>query len=466
MKGSRLRQLLWAIGLVSLSCFCVIITPQPALSDSGKAAYNKARARYLEVKRADPEVTNLARWEDAASQLVQFVEKNRKSSYVPSALYNLGRLYQKTYEVRHLRTGLSRAVFYYEKLAKEYSGNSLVDDGLLFLGDLRRDALADEVAARAAYYEILDVYSSGDKVREAKKRLGLVEKKNQPAAPPTKEEPQGKAEQKEPETKKVKEKLPTIEKKKSTSLSKIFGSAFRKPSSRKIYSREKSVRRPLVVIDPGHGGDELGASGVSGSLEKDVVLSVSFYLDELLRERLRARTLLTRARDVSLPLEERTRMANGANADLFLSIHANASPRHTARGIETYYLDNTNDKSSLKLAERENQSARLPKGDLGFMLSDLIQNAKLDESISLSHHVQNALVRRMSRYYRETRDLGVKKAPFYVLVGAHMPCVLVEISFIDHPIEGKRLTTRRYQKLLAESIYQGIRSFFATNPPS
>ena len=215
------------------------------------------------------------------------------------------------------------------------------------------------------------------------------------------------------------------------------------------------------MIDPGHGGTELGAIGGKGFYEKDVVLNISLMLDEFLRERLRVRTVLTRARDTHIPLADRTKLANHEKADLFVSVHANASEYKTAKGIETYYLDNTNDKSSLKLARRENKSLEIPKGtDLSFMISDLIQNAKLDESISLAHYVQDELYGSLARYFEGVKDLGVKKAPFFVLVGAHMPCVLVEVSFIDHPVEGKRLRSRRYQKLVAMGIYQGIRNFF------
>ena len=214
------------------------------------------------------------------------------------------------------------------------------------------------------------------------------------------------------------------------------------------------------MIDAGHGGDEHGAVGVNGVLEKEVTLNVAKFLDELLRERLRAKTVLTRTKDVNVSLADRTKIANDHGADLFISIHANASEYKTVRGIETYYLDNTNDKSSLKLAQRENASLEEVGTDLGFIISDFIQSAKLDESISLAHYLQKSIQGVLARYYEGVKDLGVKKAPFYVLVGAHMPCVLAEISFIDHPVEGGRLITPRYQRLAALGLYQGIKTYF------
>lgn len=232
-------------------------------------------------------------------------------------------------------------------------------------------------------------------------------------------------------------------------------------TGRSVYVRPTEKSAPLIVIDPGHGGmDDLGGIGVGGIFEKDVALQISFYLEEFLQARLRAKTLLTRRTDIGMELERRTQFANDNQADLFISIHTNASPRRNAVGMETYYLDNTNDKASLRLAERENQGLRFPGTDLGFILSDLIQNAKLDESITLAHHIQNALVRTVGAVHSDVRDLGVKKAPFYVLVGAHMPCVLVETSFIDHPVEGRRLGERRYQRLLAEALFRGVKRYY------
>lgn len=239
-------------------------------------------------------------------------------------------------------------------------------------------------------------------------------------------------------------------------------------TGRVVFIQERAVKRPLIVLDPGHGGEDIGAVGSGGIKEKEIVLEIALALRELLEERLRARVLLTRDTDVSLALQERIAVANRERADLFLSIHANASEHKTASGVETYYLDNTDDRSSMKLAERENSTMHVAAlgGDLGFMVSDLIQGGKLEDSISLSHHIQEELHLTLSQYFKGVNNLGVKKAPFYVLVGAHMPCVLAEVSFIDHPIEGKRLAEPRYRTLTALGLYQGIRRYFAKEAPS
>ncbi len=397
-------------------------------------SYEQVRSRFRQLKSSDPKVQRLKQWEEVGSDLAAVIESNRGKQDSAKAMYLAGQLYGKMYYARSSRSALSRAVFYYEQIAKEHGDSSLADDALLHLGDLRRAGYKDEPGARSAYFEVLDVYPQGDMVAKAKRRLGISGGEEAVArvrAAPASPKPR------------------PVAKPADTSA-----------SGKEIVKKQVRVDRPLIVIDPGHGGDDLGAVGYDGYLEKDVVLNIAMILDELLRERLRARTVITRVRDVPLPLEERTKIANDNKADLFISIHANASPGKRARGTETYYLDNTNDKSSLKLAERENKSAGRKLSDIQFILSDLIQNFKLEDSITLAHHIQSALVQRLSRYYSDIRDLGVKKAPFYVLVGAHMPCVLVEVSFMDHPVEGRRLIERRYQRLVAEALYRGIRDFF------
>ena len=217
---------------------------------------------------------------------------------------------------------------------------------------------------------------------------------------------------------------------------------------------------PVIVIDPGHGGVEEGAKGVTGALEKNVVLAIALELESLLKAKSKITPILTRKTDQDISLAKRTEIANSNKADLFVSIHANASITRKLSGVETYYLDNTDDHASLKLAQRENATIEKGnQGDLEFILSDLIQSGKLEESISLAHYLQQNLISNIKKVYPDVKDLGVKKAPFYVLVGAHMPCVLAEVSFIDHPFEGKLLADKKYQKLIAEALYEGIVRF-------
>ena len=146
-------------------------------------------------------------------------------------------------------------------------------------------------------------------------------------------------------------------------------------------------------------------------------------------------------------------------ADLFLSLHMNASTSGDAKGLETYYLDNSSDEASLRLAARENGTSRKSVSDLQFILSDMTQNMKLEDSISLAHRLHGSLVDSMSKKLGAVKDLGVKKALFYVLVGARMPSVLVEMFFITNKIEGQAMSRESYQDAIVEALYDGIQKY-------
>jgi N-acetylmuramoyl-L-alanine amidase len=217
-----------------------------------------------------------------------------------------------------------------------------------------------------------------------------------------------------------------------------------------------------IVLDPGHGGKDPGAIGIGGAMEKDIVLSVATKLARKLRKDMSVEVVLTRKDDTFVRLEDRTAMANAEDADLFLSLHMNASPNGEARGVETYYLDNTNEEGSLRLAARENGTSKKNVSDLQFILSDMTQNMKLEDSITLAHRLHSSLVGSMSKRMRDVKDLGVKKALFYVLVGARMPSVLVEMFFITNKNEGRAMTQESYQDAIVESLYEGIQKYGQT----
>ena len=224
----------------------------------------------------------------------------------------------------------------------------------------------------------------------------------------------------------------------------------------------RDFARPRIVIDPGHGGKDPGAQGYA--TEKLVTLAVAHRLADHLRERLGAETILTRDGDDTLELSDRTERANAEGADLFVSIHANASRNREAAGIETFYLNNTNDRATIRLAAMENGLAYVPQARgsrLRYILSDLLQVGKIEESVRLARTVQRTLVGHLARRYTDVADLGVKQGPFYVLVGAHMPCVLVEVSFLTHPVEGRRLGSTAYQAAVAEGLYAGVAAYLA-----
>lgn len=217
------------------------------------------------------------------------------------------------------------------------------------------------------------------------------------------------------------------------------------------------VRR--IVVDPGHGGHDPGAVGPDGVQEKDVVLAIGLKLAAILREELRVDVVMTRSTDVFIPLEERTAIANKVNADLFVSIHANASLNRAASGIETYYLNLAKTDKAARVAARENNTSLEKVGLLQAILFDLMANSKINDSARMADEVQKALYARVSRKHREAKNLGVKQGPFYVLVGATMPSILVETAFISNEREAELLKDREYQETIANGILDGIKNY-------
>ncbi len=219
------------------------------------------------------------------------------------------------------------------------------------------------------------------------------------------------------------------------------------------------LRVKRIVIDPGHGGNDTGAIGPTGLLEKDVVLDIGRKLKKIIMENMKVQVTLTRNKDVFLELEERTAIANKLNADLFVSIHNNAHINRKYYGVETFYLDLTDDKYSIKLAARENATSEKTISDLDKILADLALKSHVDDSIALSGYVQKGMVGTLRRKHKDIKDLGLKPALFYVLIGARMPSILVEASFISNYNEEKRLRTSAYRQELAKGIYHGIKNF-------
>jgi N-acetylmuramoyl-L-alanine amidase len=221
-----------------------------------------------------------------------------------------------------------------------------------------------------------------------------------------------------------------------------------------------------IVIDPGHGGRDYGAPGyLKGVHEKNVVLKLARRLAKKIRKELGCEVIMTRNSDRNLTLEERTAIANTKNADLFISIHTNAARDRRAYGIETFFLNLATDNDAILVAARENATSTKNISDLETILSDLMQNAKINESSRLAVHVQKSMNRHLRKHYSRIKSKGVKQAPFYVLLGAQMPAILIETSFISNPRECKRLNDTAYQDRMSEAIVEGIKEYIKdTNP--
>jgi N-acetylmuramoyl-L-alanine amidase len=214
-----------------------------------------------------------------------------------------------------------------------------------------------------------------------------------------------------------------------------------------------------IVIDAGHGGHDTGTIGPNGLQEKDLVLDVALKLGKLLEDRLGAEVVYTRDDDTFIPLETRTAIANKERADLFISVHANSSDDASARGVETYYLNFTSSKDALEVAARENAVSEKSIHELQDLVKKIALKEKIEESREFAIDVQKSLYSGLVVKSPGLHDRGVKKAPFIVLIGANMPSILAEISFVSNPPDERKLKTNDYRQRIAESLYKGVAKY-------
>jgi len=225
-------------------------------------------------------------------------------------------------------------------------------------------------------------------------------------------------------------------------------------------TRALGLKIGRIVIDAGHGGHDTGTIGPTGLMEKDLCLDVALRLGKIIKQRLPgAEVVFTRSDDSFIPLEERTAIANEAHADLFISIHANSSQDHGARGIETYYLNLKGSPEAMEVAARENAVANVGIHDLEDLVKKIARNEKIDESREFAEDIQASLSQRVQKANKTVKNRGVRKAPFVVLIGADMPSILTEISFLSNPADEQLLKQPENRQRVAEGLYQGVASY-------
>lgn len=371
-------------------------------------------SQYQKVRNNDPQVREPVQWVRLMQQFDTFQRNSPKAPEAADALFRGALLAEQVQLHRPSALASVEVVRRFETVPQLYPTSSLADDAALRVAEYLRSSRGMTAEVRKRYEEVQKRFPGTDSAAIAGERL-----------------------------------RPSV------------SGGFSSPKSRSL-SPSRRGQGPVIVIDPGHGGEDHGAVGVGGLLEKDVALDISGRLQKLFEERLGATVRLTRSKDEFVPLAQRTQMANDLEAELFISIHNNASERHSLSGFEVYYLDTTDDKASKLLAERENvqHGEAAPTDDLSFMLSDLIQSGKLEESVLLARSISEKLSTLSSRW-RSVQSLGVKKGPFYVLVGAHMPCVLVELFFIDHKNDGALLADPKFRQAIAEQLARGVETFLS-----
>ena len=225
-------------------------------------------------------------------------------------------------------------------------------------------------------------------------------------------------------------------------------------------TRALGLKIGRIVIDAGHGGHDTGTIGPTGLMEKDLCLDVALRLGKIVQQKLPgADIVFTRSDDTFIPLEERTHIANEAKADLFISIHANSSPDHGARGVETYYLNLKGSAEAMEVAARENSVSQENIHDLQDVVKRIAQTEKIDESRELAADIQDSLSRRIQKTAKPVKNRGVRKAPFVVLIGADMPSILTEISFLSNASDEQLLKKPEHRQRIAEGVYQGVAAY-------
>jgi len=225
-------------------------------------------------------------------------------------------------------------------------------------------------------------------------------------------------------------------------------------------TRALGLKIGRIVIDAGHGGHDTGTIGPTGLMEKDLCLDVALRLGKIIQQRLpSADVVFTRSDDTFIPLEERTHMANEAKADMFVSIHANSSQDTAARGIETYYLNLKGSPEAMEVAARENATSDQGIHELEDLVKQIARTEKIDESREFAEDVQDSLSKRVQKTAKVVKNRGVRKAPFVVLIGADMPSILTEISFLSNPADEKLLKQPEHRQRVAEGIFQGIAGY-------
>jgi len=225
-------------------------------------------------------------------------------------------------------------------------------------------------------------------------------------------------------------------------------------------ARQLGLGIKRIVIDPGHGGDDPGCIGKKGLMEKHVVLDIALRLKNLLDQKNELDVILTRETDIYIPLEKRTVIANQKQADLYLSIHANASRNKQRSGVMTFFLNFSHDPSVTEIAARENATSTKNISEMTEIIKKIVQNSKINESQDLAEKIQSHLVKSLSQKYKNITSLGVKGAPFWVLIGVEdVPSILVEVSYLSNLQEESRLKTPQYRQQIAQGLYEGIMDY-------
>ena len=454
----------------------LLIQTNYVVAASPSDLYFHAQKSYYKLMASVEKQKFRHHWMKTIKMFSKVMDRYPKSNEAYKAEYTTGKLFEGLNAVSKNSKDLDKAVHHYNNVSTNYSFVNLTDDALFRVAEIylarKKFALASE-----KYKEVSRKYPEGDQVKKAQKKYKSIKataKKRyinltpvpKPKTSPS-QAPQTKTYKKfvvaKPSIKTVKKVARERVKKtpvhrKQTKIKDGFGRGY-------LYtprgSRDNQIDTPLIVVDAGHGGKDHGAKSVSGIKEKDVNIKIAKHVKAILVNRYKYRVVMTRKDDTFISLKDRSKISNKRNADLFVSIHANAAKRKSAHGIETYFLGTSHNKQALETAARENRGlVKSVKDDrVQQILASLITTTKINDSSRLASRVQDNLYRSSKKVNRNLKNLGVKEGPFYVLHGADMPSILVEVGFLTNRKEAKMLSQPQYVYRLAASIAEGIHKY-------
>jgi N-acetylmuramoyl-L-alanine amidase len=415
--------------------------PAAKIADPAEGAWQAAKAGRTELKADEKKKKFRHNWQNVAKKLEGFSQKYPKNAHAPEALL--------------------LAAQTYEELSKISQNSEDLDSARKLYARAQPPAPAPGPQKKKKSDAPPKVEQQVTRIADAFKKLELpkVEKveKPRPAAAPIAEEAAAVADDESlhvPSMEEIAEKLRDV--RVGQREVKAMKSAMTQQELTLAEQLGLKVRR--VIIDAGHGGHDTGAIGKGGTLEKDVALAIAQKLQRLLTEA-GLEVLMTRDDDTFVRLEDRTKFANQHKGDLFISVHCNSAPTHGLGGVETYTLNTSSDRYNVRLAARENATTERGVGDLQLILADLATKANTEESGRLANRVQRELVQGLKDKNPSVRDLGHKEALFFVLLGAKMPAILVETSFLSNPTEERLLSSDAYQRDVADAISEGVKGF-------
>jgi len=484
-----------------------VVSAWAGASSSSADLYYLAQKSYYQFMDSPDKKQFRHHWEKVIHKFSQVVERYPKSPQAYKAVFTLARLYEGLNQVSKNAKDLDQALHYYKKVSHDFSPGRLTDDALFDAAEIYRDK-KDFSSASGIFKTIFEKYPGGDQAKKARlqyQKLASVSRISETKRPKKSRAVVRKVKKpvvvkqvlsvstKKPEKKKTI--VPSRAKKISRQKKKVvehkpkavvatrqakLAAPVKKPFFKKSKKTKKGkkgylyapssgrIRGPLIVVDAGHGGKDQGAKSKKGLHEKDVNLTIARHVKTILVNRFKYRVVMTRKNDTFIPLKERSEIANNRNAELFVSIHANAAERKSAHGIETYFLGTTNNDRALATAARENgELVRSVKDDqVQQILASLITTTKINDSSRLAGTVQENLFRSSRKKFRELKNLGVKEGPFYVLHGADMPSILVEVGFLTNRKEARMLSKPDYLYRLASSIAEGIHKYLQDKGPS